>query len=142
MLNLSIERISIWFQNRRARFKKARKLETHDSRFDEAQYAMPDVVPNHTTTSTTTSPSVPYWSENNFGFTKSPENFVPQPYVDVKDSEARKFAGNYTPSYAFNQYKPVANDSPPSYHVPGNNAYFAPNLTAPLNSPFYQPYSK
>lgn len=32
MLNLSTERISIWFQNRRARFKKARKLETQENR--------------------------------------------------------------------------------------------------------------
>ena len=33
MLNLSTERISIWFQNRRARFKKARKLQAQETGF-------------------------------------------------------------------------------------------------------------
>jgi hypothetical protein len=39
MLNLSTERISIWFQNRRARFKKARKLENNQELISQpAQY--------------------------------------------------------------------------------------------------------
>ena len=32
MLKLSTERISIWFQNRRARYKKARKLELNQEK--------------------------------------------------------------------------------------------------------------
>jgi hypothetical protein len=36
-LNLSIERISIWFQNRRARFKKTRKLNAQASRFENEE---------------------------------------------------------------------------------------------------------
>ena len=43
MLNLSTERISIWFQNRRARFKKARKLENHQEIISPAaQYKSPN----------------------------------------------------------------------------------------------------
>ena len=40
MLNLSTERISIWFQNRRARFKKARKLNAQENGFltDKSTY--------------------------------------------------------------------------------------------------------
>ena len=54
LLNLSTERISIWFQNRRARFKKARKLQAQETGFS-------------TTTSTTLTNRLPNkLVENNF----------------------------------------------------------------------------
>lgn len=50
MLNLSTERISIWFQNRRARFKKARKLHAQETGLSETTKAYktyPPAVPSY-----------------------------------------------------------------------------------------------
>jgi hypothetical protein len=130
MLNLSIERISIWFQNRRARFKKARKLETHDSRFDESQYLTPNQsVPGS---------SYPY--EPSFNLPKPALPTPQQVYGEEKPKEVSKFLTNYPPSYSFPQHKTSSTESPPAYQVPVNSS-FVPNTTASLNSmSFYQPY--
>jgi hypothetical protein len=59
MLNLSTERISIWFQNRRARFKKTRKLEVCQEN-DVSAYATPitpPIEPSKSTLSTNTNKS-------------------------------------------------------------------------------------
>ena len=61
-LNLSTERISIWFQNRRARFKKARKLQAQEhgfasnSAFNQTSYSYDTPI---------MTPSLPYSSFSN-----------------------------------------------------------------------------
>ena len=52
MLSLSTERISIWFQNRRARFKKSRKLENSQ---EKATYVSPPLTLASTSSHVTTS---------------------------------------------------------------------------------------
>ena len=57
MLNLSTERISIWFQNRRARFKKTRKLEVcqENATSTYTPVVTPPIPPNTTSHSSSSS---------------------------------------------------------------------------------------
>jgi hypothetical protein len=127
-MNLSIERISIWFQNRRARFKRSRKLDNRESRLDEFSEPM---LPTQATSS-----SVPYKFETNSTLATA---------MNENSSLSSDKENDHTPMYSFNNYKPVELNSPPSSNqVPANSTSFFQNLTSsyPAPLPFYQSYAQ
>lgn len=110
MLNLSTERISIWFQNRRARFKKAKKAVAKENRADmiKSEFVLPATSSYQPSYSMSNYASSQPTSNNSTTTTTSNSYSSYQPSVtnDCKTIPS-PLANSYMPSTGHNMQAPA-----------------------------------
>lgn len=97
MLNLSTEKISIWFQNRRARSKKARKLENQENRFVEPVPYSYDHMYNYPQSNSYLSPGMQDNSKLNTA------------YINNESVQNKQFNSYQMPDNSYNSYYQASN---------------------------------
>ena len=111
MLNLSTERISIWFQNRRARFKKAKKAVAKENRADmiKTEFVLPDASSYQPSYSISNYASSQPSSNNSTttATTNSYSSYQPSVANDCKASPSSLAANSYMPSTGHNMQTPA-----------------------------------